>query len=63
MTRNPLDNLISDFARFYILMFLYEKPHHGYSIITQFKLRLGKSITPSLVYPFLTLLEREHRLK
>jgi DNA-binding MarR family transcriptional regulator len=40
-------------------MILYEGPHHGYGIITQFKKRLKRSITPSIVYPFLTLLEDE----
>jgi len=52
-----LDELVSDFSRFYILTILYEKPAHGYSIITQFKKRVKKEISPSLVYPFLGELE------
>jgi DNA-binding PadR family transcriptional regulator len=52
-----LDELISDFSRFYILTILYEGPAHGYRIISQFKKRVKKEISPSLVYPFLAQLE------
>jgi DNA-binding PadR family transcriptional regulator len=52
-----IDNLISDFSRFYILTILYEGPAHGYSIIRQFKKRVKKEVSPSLVYPFLQQLE------
>ncbi len=52
-----MDELISDFSRFYILTILYEGPAHGYSIISQFKRRVKKDISPSLVYPFLQQLE------
>jgi len=31
-----IDDLISDFSRFYILTILYEGPAHGHSIISQF---------------------------
>jgi DNA-binding PadR family transcriptional regulator len=54
---NNMDELISDFSRFYILTILYEGPVHGYSIISQFKKRVKKEISPSLVYPFLQQLE------
>jgi DNA-binding MarR family transcriptional regulator len=54
-----IDDLIIDFSRFYILTMLYEKPAHGYSIISQFKKRVKKEISPSLVYPFLQLLEEK----
>jgi DNA-binding PadR family transcriptional regulator len=52
-----MDDLISDFSRFYILTILYEKPAHGYNIMSQFKKRVKKEISPSLVYPFLEQLE------
>lgn len=52
-----MDELLSDFSRFYILTILYEGPAHGYSIISQFKKRVKKEISPSLVYPFLQQLE------
>ena len=54
-----IDELISDFSRFYILTILYEGPAHGYSIISQFKKRVKKEISPSLVYPFLQRLEEK----
>ncbi|MCW4000324.1 MAG: PadR family transcriptional regulator [Candidatus Bathyarchaeota archaeon] len=63
MTQSPqsngIDDLISDFSRFYILTILYEGPAHGYSIISQFKRRVKKEISPSLVYPFLQQLEEK----
>ncbi len=62
-----MDELISDFSRFYILTILYEGPAHGYRIISQFKKRVRKEISPSLVYPFLQQLEEKglvrHSLK
>lgn len=54
---------IQDFSRFYILVILYEGPSHGYSIISKFKERIGKEISPSLVYPFLQLLEKKGLVK
>jgi PadR family transcriptional regulator PadR len=63
MTPKPknekMGNLISDFARFYILIILYEGPAHGYSIISRFKKRVKKKVSPSLVYPFLQQLEKK----
>jgi DNA-binding MarR family transcriptional regulator len=58
-----IDDLISDFSRFYILTILYERPAHGYSIINQFKKRVKKEISPSLVYPFLQQLEDKGLVK
>ncbi len=62
-----MDEFVSDFSRFYILTILYERPAHGYSIISKFRKRLGKEISPSLVYPFLKQLEQkgmvEHTIK
>ena len=57
MKASKLDNVVSDFSRFYILTILYEGPAHGYEIMTKFKERVGKKISPGLVYPFLNLLE------
>jgi DNA-binding PadR family transcriptional regulator len=54
-----IDELISDFSRFYILTILYEGPAHGYSIINRFKQRVKKEVSPSLVYPFLQQLEEK----
>lgn len=57
MKSSKLDNLMSDFSRFYILTILYEGPSHGYEIMSKFKERVGKTISPGLVYPFLALME------
>jgi PadR family transcriptional regulator PadR len=54
-----IDELISDFSRFYILTLLYEEPAHGYQIISRFKKRVKKEVSPSLVYPFLKQLEKK----
>jgi DNA-binding PadR family transcriptional regulator len=58
-----IDELISDFSRFYILTILYEGPAHGYSILSRFKKRVKKEVSPSLVYPFLQQLEEKGVVK
>ena len=63
MTSVDFEEFISDFSRFYILTLLYEGPCHGYSIISKFKRRIGKEISPSLVYPFLQQLEQKGLVK
>jgi DNA-binding PadR family transcriptional regulator len=63
MSTGDLDEIVSDFSRFYILTILYEEPQHGYSIISKFRKRIGKEISPSLVYPFLSRLEKKGLVK
>jgi len=58
-----IDELISDFSRFYILTILYEGPAHGYRILSRFKKRVKKEVSPSLVYPFLQQLEEKGLVK
>jgi len=58
-----IDELISDFSRFYILTILYEGPAHGYQILSRFKKRVKKEVSPSLVYPFLQQLEEKGLVK
>lgn len=58
-----VDEFLSDFSRFYILTLLYEGPCHGYNILDKFKKRLGKDVSPSLVYPFLQQLEQKGLVK
>ena len=57
------DKFLSDFSRFYILTLLYEGPCHGYNILDKFRKRLGKDVSPSLVYPFLRQLEQKGLVK
>jgi DNA-binding PadR family transcriptional regulator len=61
--KDNMNELISDFSRFYILTILYEGPAHGYSIISRFKKRVNKEVSPSLVYPFLQQLEDKGYVK
>ncbi len=63
MADTELNDIVSDFSRVYILTILHEGPVHGYEIISKFKKALGKEISPSLVYPFLKLLEDEGFVK
>lgn len=63
MSESSIDEYISDFSRFYILMMLYERPCHGYSILGRFRKRLKKNVSPSLVYPFLQRLEKRGLVK
>jgi len=53
------DELASDIVRSSVLMLLYEKPLHGYAIMRSLKNRLGKTVSPSLIYPFLNQLEEK----
>ena len=63
MPQSNIDEIVSDFSRFYILTILYEGPSHGYDIISKFRSRIGKEISPSLVYPFLKQLEQKGLVK
>lgn len=51
--------LASDMVRSSVIMLLYEKPRHGYDIIRSLRQRLGKNVSPSLVYPFLNQMEQK----
>ena len=63
MSEIDTDEFLSDFSRFQILLLLYEAPHHGYKILSEFKQRIGKDISPSLVYPFLQKLQERGLVK
>ncbi len=63
MSGQDLDEIVYDFSRFYLLTILYEGPHHGYSIISKFRNRIGREVSPSLVYPFLSQLEKQGLVK
>jgi PadR family transcriptional regulator, regulatory protein PadR len=62
--RLALDNfLLTDFSRFYILLLLFEGQKHGYQIMSNVERRLDQKVSPSLVYPFLRLLEDQGLVK
>ena len=51
--------LATDLVRSTVFMLLYEKPLHGYGIMSGLSKRLGKNVSPSLIYPFLHKLEQK----
>ncbi len=59
---SDLEKLVSDFSRFYILVILYEGAAHGYNIISKFRKRIGKEVSPSLD-PFLKQLMQKGFVK
>jgi PadR family transcriptional regulator PadR len=50
---------LRDFSRFYILLLLFEGQKHGYQIMSSIEERLGQTASPSLVYPFLRILQEQ----
>lgn len=54
-----LNELVSDFSRFYILAILYEGPAQGYSLLRKFNNRIGKKISLNFIYSFLQQLEEK----
>lgn len=60
MPNEEINKIVSDFSRVYIITILYEGPAHGYEIISKFRKVLGKTVSPSLVYPFLRQLEQKN---
>ncbi len=56
-------SLLTDFSRFYILILLFEGQKHGYQLMSSIQKRLGQSVSPSLVYPFLKLLAKQGLVK
>jgi DNA-binding PadR family transcriptional regulator len=59
LMEEKLNELVSDFSRFYLLTILYEGPTYGYSIMRKFNNRIGKKISLDLIYPFLQQLEEK----
>lgn len=49
-------NLATDLLRCTVLMLLYRQPLHGYAIIEALTERLGRTVSPAIVYPFLAQL-------
>ncbi len=59
MSKTDDTEYLSDFSRFQVLLLLFEEPRHGYNILSEFRKRVGKDVSPSLVYPFLQNLEEK----
>ncbi|MHA2026610.1 MAG: PadR family transcriptional regulator [Candidatus Thorarchaeota archaeon] len=54
---SELQEILSDFSQFYIVILLSEGPIHGYGMIRSFKQRTGKTLSAGTLYPFLQNLE------
>ncbi len=59
MSEKPLDNVLDDLAKFYILLVLHEGPSHGYGIIKKYHNRTGRTLSAGTLYPFLQQLEQQ----
>jgi PadR family transcriptional regulator PadR len=53
------DAFIRSLEKPIILWLLSHKPRHGYELIAEFKRLTGRTLKPSIVYPFLHRLEKE----
>jgi len=49
---------ITNMAKFYALLLLYEKPRHGYELIHCIGEKLGEKTGPGQIYPFLKKLQK-----
>ena len=52
-----------DMIRSSIILLLSEQSLHGYGIMKEVKIRIGKSVNPGLLYPFLRQLEEKGFVK
>ncbi len=50
---------INSLVNFYILLMLNEKPKYGYELIKEVGGKLERKVSPSQVYPFLTVLSNK----
>lgn len=49
---------VTNIVKLYTLLLLNQRPMHGYELIKELELRLLRDISPSHVYPFLQLLQK-----
>jgi DNA-binding PadR family transcriptional regulator len=54
--------IASDMSRLIVLSTLFAKPAHGYQILEELEEKLGRRVSPGLIYPFLGQLERRKLL-
>ena len=53
MIEKPLEAVLDDLAKFYILLVLNEGTIHGYGIIRKYHTRTGRTLSAGTLYPFL----------
>ncbi len=54
---------IGSLVKFYIILLLSEGPKHGYDLMGEMKEKLGRKISTSQMYPFLSILEKNKLVK
>lgn len=54
---------ITNLVKFYAVLLLLEKKHHGYELMKEIGKRLEKRISPGQMYPFLATLEKNRLVK
>jgi PadR family transcriptional regulator PadR len=52
----PECDLAMDMVRCTVMIILYERPCHGYAIMELLQARLGRAVSPAIIYPFLASL-------
>lgn len=58
-SQKDMNEILSDFSQFYILLLLNEGPMHGYGLMKAFKERTSKTLSAGTLYPFLQKLENQ----
>jgi len=59
MSEPPLDAVLDNLAKFYILLLINEAPSHGYGLIRKYHNRTGRTLSAGTLYPFLQQLEQQ----
>jgi PadR family transcriptional regulator PadR len=59
MSEKPLETVLDDLAKFYVLLVLHEGTTHGYGIIRKYHTRTGRTLSAGTLYPFLQKLEQQ----
>jgi DNA-binding PadR family transcriptional regulator len=57
-----VQQIASDMSRLIVLSGLFAKPTHGYQIFDELEEKLGRRVSPGLIYPFLGQLEKRKLL-
>jgi DNA-binding PadR family transcriptional regulator len=60
--KDEIQQIASDMSRLIVLSTLFAKPAHGYQILEELEEKLGRRVSPGLIYPFLSQLEQRKLL-
>ena len=58
-----VDVKVNNMVKFYALCLLANKPKHGYDLIKELEEKLGRKISASNIYPFLSTLRKNKFIK